>query len=372
MPSNRQNNKGFTLVELLVVISIIALLIGILIPAIGRARLAARVSVDLASLRQHGIGAAAYTGDFKGFMPNAPRGSGGGGGLGQITSGPKAHPSTVILNETFPTHGVGFGAGYQSTNTWKMYNWVFGNYILDGATGIDLMNPIFLSSGDSNSRENWDALRSVRPDDTELPQFPTGYTIEQGANEFVDSLTITQSFPDDPTGTGNVGFLQPTFAYTFTALVGQGVEPGTTSKYFWGATSGELVDNRAQWTESSNTWVRYRNNIRASDYAFPSEKVMFWDPWATNSVRGAYYVSEQATTPVVMIDGSARVSSPSRECLDTTDGEDRLKISDAFRGGDYVSTNFLWNTGRLAGAPAWFMTGVWGTSTRDFGGKSDN
>ncbi|MDZ4831722.1 MAG: prepilin-type N-terminal cleavage/methylation domain-containing protein, partial [Phycisphaerae bacterium] len=44
-------NAGFTIVELLVVISIIALLIAILLPAIGKARDAALVTQSLGNLR---------------------------------------------------------------------------------------------------------------------------------------------------------------------------------------------------------------------------------------------------------------------------------------------------------------------------------
>ncbi|MBL9147908.1 MAG: prepilin-type N-terminal cleavage/methylation domain-containing protein [Phycisphaerae bacterium] len=56
--------RGFTIVELLVVISIIALLIAILLPAIGKARDAALVTQSLGNLRNLGAANAAYGADW--------------------------------------------------------------------------------------------------------------------------------------------------------------------------------------------------------------------------------------------------------------------------------------------------------------------
>ena len=72
MWAERKKNKGFTLIELLVVIAIIALLLSIIMPALGKAKMFAKEIVCKSNLHQYQIATEIYTNENDDRLPPPP------------------------------------------------------------------------------------------------------------------------------------------------------------------------------------------------------------------------------------------------------------------------------------------------------------
>lgn len=130
--SRRLHRGAFTLIELLVVIAIIAILAGMLIPALARAKDKTQNTLDLSNVKQVLTGVSMYTLDNSDFMPHSTWGGGASGPSGW------AYSTTPIPGVAAPGTAFAGGAGSDAAARNQLSNQIpyfkaghLGKYLAD-------------------------------------------------------------------------------------------------------------------------------------------------------------------------------------------------------------------------------------------------
>jgi prepilin-type N-terminal cleavage/methylation domain-containing protein len=328
--ANRKKS-GFTLVELLVVISIIALLISILLPAVGETRRQARISSCTSNMAQHGQGSAIYAASNDETLPNAPDSPGG-----DLTAqyGPRGQIATRFATNERPLNGFAFGnnglftlpgnpSGIPSWNYIgddfihnnsgiNMMYWVVLSEFMGDGTGAQAMQEVFLSPSDLQGKRDWDIfLDWIR-------------TERQG--EFPQTLSTNYTTPNMPGLTPARPISKGSYVYPTTMVCNpriwtysprgtsnddaQPVDPDLNGAF--GAEQGFPTGGGFNFTDPSaaNYYLKALRRNRASDVAFPSQKVAFYLMGPEHNPRTRGIFEQGVTATLSAVDGSARANRP--------------------------------------------------------------
>jgi len=167
--------KGFTLVELLVVIGIIAVLIGILLPSLQAARRQAQAVKCLASLKEIGAGFMMYANTYKGYWPCAVHDAGA-----TSTQGPNLFPLPAGRSLRWQDRIIPFIAGWEGS-TVDSYTELITKFPNDQLRNSSVLwgCPAYrLQDGWNNANQTSDQVRSgyaMQPYPLIVEPRPVGY-----------------------------------------------------------------------------------------------------------------------------------------------------------------------------------------------------
>jgi len=279
LPSTRRG-YGFTLIELLVVIAIIALLVGILLPALGEARKAGRLTLCQSNLRQMGTAFASYGADFNQRCPSFSWTRNEGTSEDGMFTAPFADDATAASRQAVSILRL----RAERSDIGPIDNWIphvmYSHLILNDYLQQRLPEPMVVCPEDK-LRELWhDTIRGLEP--------------TQAASAFL-ALPDTQRPAD-----------------------GEGVQRWPYSSSYQFIAAAWSLDQRrgGVMTVQSSLANHYEYAINGGplgrrnqdDVTFPSNKVLLYDSYGRHAGRRTlWYAYPEVTQPLLFADNSVRV-----------------------------------------------------------------
>lgn len=263
---------GFSLIELLVAIAIIALLLALLLPALTGVRKAGRATLCRSNLRQFGISAASYSIDFKGSIFSFSWSSG---------NLPSAYPDLITPSRIFASDA----AARQATDIIRRRSPVEPNFTLPTGwiPAVDYTHLVLL---DYMSTELPVPIAAC-PEDRPL-----------------------QLWQKDIIGFNNsvFGTMQPSFAGVEGRVMRAkpySASYETTPASYDSSDVGARVsqNNTTQYVYGVNSFTRF-GGVKIEDVSFPSLKVHMHDTHQSHANRPLFFLHPDVVQPVLQFDSS--------------------------------------------------------------------
>jgi prepilin-type N-terminal cleavage/methylation domain-containing protein/prepilin-type processing-associated H-X9-DG protein len=135
-------SRAFTLVELLVVIGVIALLVGILLPAIGKARASGDRAKCLSNLRQLGIAQAAYAAANRNLLFYAGDGTEQGSWIGRLQQYAGGKLVRRCPSDASPFYDTPLPGSTSANPKFRTTSYVINNYVSPTHAPFNPLGPL--------------------------------------------------------------------------------------------------------------------------------------------------------------------------------------------------------------------------------------